>query len=56
MAVETPPKPLPAEALEPFEAVRVTLYRSNLRSHGAEYVPLASIDLTSRPVGEAKKE
>ena len=48
MAVETAPRALPREALEPFEAVRLTLYRSNLRSHGAEYVSLASNDLKSR--------
>ena len=26
----TAPEPLPAEALKPFKAVRLTLYRSNL--------------------------
>ncbi len=56
MAVAEAPKPLPEGALKPFEAVRLTFYRSNLRSHGAEYVPLASIDLTSRPLGGTKKE
>ncbi len=55
-AVKTAPGPLPAGALEPFEAVRLTLYRSNLSSHGAEYVALASNDLTSRPIGGTKKE
>jgi RNA 2',3'-cyclic 3'-phosphodiesterase len=48
MVAKRPPDPLPDEALEPFEAVRLTLYRSNLRSHGAEYVSLASNDLKSR--------
>jgi 2'-5' RNA ligase len=43
--VERPPGPLP-EALErPFGAVRVALYRSNLRPTGAEYVSLASMEL-----------
>ncbi len=48
MAVEAAPGSLPEAALEPFEAVRLTLYRSNLRSYGAEYMPLASNDLKSR--------
>ena len=39
------PAPLDPAACEPFEAVRLTFYRSNLSSHGAEYVPLASTDL-----------
>ena len=56
MQVEQAPGPLPAKALEAFEAVRITLYRSNLRSQGAEYVPLASLDLASRPDGGTKKE
>jgi hypothetical protein len=45
MRVEAPPGPLPAELLEPFGAVRVTLYRSRLRPSGAEYVSLAELDL-----------
>jgi RNA 2',3'-cyclic 3'-phosphodiesterase len=45
--VEAPPGPLPAELLEPFGAVRVTLYRSLLRPTGAEYVSLAALDLSS---------
>ncbi len=43
--VAGPPAPLPAPLLEPFGAVRLTLYRSNLRPSGAEYVPLAGLDL-----------
>ncbi|MDX6503835.1 MAG: 2,3-cyclic 3-phosphodiesterase [Gaiellaceae bacterium] len=43
--------PLHDAVLGPFKAVRLTFYRSNLRSQGAEYVPLASIDLTSRRKG-----
>jgi 2'-5' RNA ligase len=47
MRVEAPPGALPGELLEPFEAVRVTLYRSLLRPTGAEYVSLAPLDLPS---------
>ncbi len=52
MRVEAPPGPLPAELLEPFGAVRVTLYRSRLRPRGAEYASLAELDL---PPAEAEK-
>jgi RNA 2',3'-cyclic 3'-phosphodiesterase len=52
MRVETPPGPLPAELLEPFDAVRVTLYRSRLRPSGAEYASLAELDL---PPAKAEK-
>jgi 2'-5' RNA ligase len=47
MRIQAPPAPLPEPACKLFEAVRITLYRSNLSSHGAEYVPLASTDLPS---------
>ena len=47
MRVETPPGPPAGGALEPFGAVRVTLYRSLLRPTGAEYVSLAALDLPS---------
>lgn len=41
---------LPRRAQEPFDAVRVALYRSNLRPQGAEYVSLARFELpTTRP-------
>jgi 2'-5' RNA ligase len=53
MRVEAPPGPLPAELLEPFSPVRVTLYRSRLRPTGAEYVPLAELDLP--PTGVKKR-
>jgi RNA 2',3'-cyclic 3'-phosphodiesterase len=43
--VDVPPRALPEDVLEPFESVRLTAYRSYLRPQGAEYVPLASIDL-----------
>ena len=39
------PAELPDELLQPFEAVRVSLYRSTLRPEGAEYVSLASLNL-----------
>jgi 2'-5' RNA ligase len=47
MRVERPPGALPEVLAEPLDAVRITLYRSNLRSQGAEYVPLAGLDLPS---------
>ncbi len=45
--VSRPPPGLPDELLEPFAAPRVTLYRSLLRPAGAEYAPLAALDLPS---------
>jgi 2'-5' RNA ligase len=46
-AVERPPESLPETLLEPFSAVRVTLYRSLLRPAGAEYLPLATLEFPS---------
>jgi 2'-5' RNA ligase len=43
--VETPPGPLPKEAEQPFDAVRIALYRSDLRPEGAEYTSLATMEL-----------
>ncbi len=37
--------PLPEALCEPFSAVRVTLYLSTLRPQGAEYAPLAQVEL-----------
>jgi 2'-5' RNA ligase len=54
--VEIPPPALPKALGKPFEAVRITLYRSILRPQGAEYVPLASLDLPPRAHSGAKKE
>jgi RNA 2',3'-cyclic 3'-phosphodiesterase len=48
--VARPPGPLPVALLEPFRAVRLTLYRSTLRREGAEYVPLAQLELPARAV------
>jgi 2'-5' RNA ligase len=49
--VERPPTALTEELLRPFAAPRLTLYRSHLRPAGAEYVPLAAVDLPSDPSG-----
>ena len=51
--VEKPPAPLPAALREPFGAVRVALYRSNLKPQGAEYERLAGVDLSS-PEGQKR--
>lgn len=40
-----PPGPLPAALREPFDAVRITLYRSKIKSAGPEYTPLAQVEL-----------
>jgi 2'-5' RNA ligase len=45
MAISRPPGPLPRELLRPFVAVRVALYRSILRPQGAEYLPVADVEL-----------
>lgn len=45
--VAKPPGPLPGSLVEPFGAVRVALYRSQLKPQGAEYVSLAGVDLPS---------
>jgi RNA 2',3'-cyclic 3'-phosphodiesterase len=45
--VSESPGRLPEELLEPFGAVRVALYRSNLKPQGAEYVRLGGVDLPS---------
>ncbi len=50
--VAEPPAPLPEALTEPFGAVRVALYRSNLKPQGAEYVSLAGLDL---PFPEGQK-
>ncbi len=45
--VSEPPAALPTALCEPFGAVRVALYRSNLKPQGAEYVRLGGVDLRS---------
>lgn len=42
------PGALPKELLRPFDGVRLTLYRSQLQPQGAQYTPLAQVEL---PVG-----
>jgi 2'-5' RNA ligase len=43
--IESFPGPLPDALRDPFEGVRVTLYRSRLLRQGAEYTPLAQLKL-----------
>jgi RNA 2',3'-cyclic 3'-phosphodiesterase len=43
--VASPPGPLPQGLLQPASCVRVALYRSELQSQGAQYTPLAQVDL-----------
>ena len=43
--VSRPPDGLPQELLQPFSGVRVTLYRSELQPQGAQYTPLAQVEL-----------
>ncbi len=43
--VERLPGALPRDLLQPTRLVRVRLYRSELKPSGAEYVPLAQIEL-----------
>jgi 2'-5' RNA ligase len=53
--VLNPPMPLPEELTEPFRPRRLRLYRSHLRPSGAEYEPLAEVELDS-PAGGDEKE
>jgi 2'-5' RNA ligase len=46
--VKDPPEEIPESLREPFRAVRVTLYRSLTGPAGAEYVPLAQVELPER--------
>ena len=43
--VESPPGPLPQGLLQPVSCVRVALYRSELKPQGAQYTPLAQVEL-----------
>lgn len=45
--VKQAPRPLPERLTQPFGAVRIALYRSELKPQGAEYVSLAGVDLPS---------
>jgi 2'-5' RNA ligase len=51
--VAKPPARLPESLQQPFGAVRVALYRSNLKPQGAEYVRLGGVDLSS-PEGQKR--
>ena len=43
--VESPPGGLPQALLQPVSAVRLALYRSELKPQGAQYTPLAQVKL-----------
>jgi len=43
--VSRPPGALPEDLLQPFDGVRITLYRSQLQPQGAQYTPLALVEL-----------
>ena len=43
--VSRPPGALPKDLLQPFDGVRITLYRSQLQPQGAQYTPLAQVEL-----------
>jgi RNA 2',3'-cyclic 3'-phosphodiesterase len=43
--VSRPPGALPKDLLRPFDGVRITLYRSQLQPQGAQYTPLAQVEL-----------
>jgi 2'-5' RNA ligase len=45
MRVEVPSGPAPTERTGWFDGVRISLYRSELQSRGARYVPLAQVEL-----------
>jgi RNA 2',3'-cyclic 3'-phosphodiesterase len=45
MGVEIPSGPAPTERVGFFNAVRISLYRSELKPSGARYVPLAQVEL-----------
>lgn len=51
--VTKPPARLPKDLVHTFGAVRVALYRSNLKPQGAEYVRLGGVDLPS-PEGQKR--
>lgn len=52
--VASPPGQLPERLERPFDAVRVALYRSNLRPQGAEYERLAALELPSATGGRER--
>ncbi len=52
--VERPPGELAEELLQPFGAVRAALYRSHLRSSGARYERLATLELPPATSGRER--
>lgn len=44
--VSVPPRTLPRALRQPFDGVRVTLYRSKIQPQGARYTPLAQVELS----------
>ena len=45
--VSSPPPELPGALLQPTSGVRLTLYRSQLQPRGAQYSPLAQVELSA---------
>jgi 2'-5' RNA ligase len=43
--VSRPPEDLPKGLLQPFDGIRIVLYRSELQPRGAQYTPLAQVKL-----------
>jgi 2'-5' RNA ligase len=43
--VSRPPGALPRALLRPFDGVRIVLYRSRIQPQGAQYTPLAQVEL-----------
>ncbi len=43
--VSRPPDGLPKGLLQPFDGVRIVLYRSQIQPQGAQYTPLAQVEL-----------
>jgi RNA 2',3'-cyclic 3'-phosphodiesterase len=43
--ISQPPKALPQNLLQPFDGIRIVLYRSELQPQGAQYTPLAQVEL-----------
>jgi 2'-5' RNA ligase len=46
MRVSRPPRPLPETVKQAFGGVRLTLYLSKLQPQGAQYAPLAQVELS----------
>lgn len=54
MRLARQPSGLPRELLRPFDGVRMTLYRSELKPQGARYIPLARIELSREGGSEVR--